>query len=176
MKHATWIAAALSAPLAFGQAMTLDGLGLETGFGGVGLGANHTPINLQPPFALTLTPEWRLGVGLNVTQSPAAPAMGLEATASHRTAIDIMPSYTLSNALTVYGKLSTAPATAVSLTTVAGLENSLNLNGLGYGVGIHAQLDKNLFLQGALDLNQTSDFSTPKAGASVFSLGVGYRF
>jgi hypothetical protein len=96
--------------------------------------------------------------------------------ANHRTAIDLMPSYALTDALTVYGKLSTVPTTTLSLSTLAGLENSLNLSGLGYGVGIHAQLDKNLFMQGGLDLNHTSDFSTTKTGASVFSLGVDYRF
>jgi hypothetical protein len=31
-------------------------------------------------------------------------------------------------------------------------------------------------MQGGLDLNHTSDFSTTKTGASVFSLGVDYRF
>lgn len=34
--------------------------------------------------------------------------------------------------------------------TLAGLENSLNLSGLGYGVGISA-VDKNLFMQGGPD-------------------------
>lgn len=177
MKHALWIAASLSAPLAFGQAMALGGLGLglDAGPSGAGLETARMPISLQAPFALALSPEWRLGVGLSVTSTPSL-VTGLDGVASHRTAIDLMPSYTLSDALTVYGKLSTAPATALSLTTVVGLGNTLNLNGMGYGVGIHAQLDKNLFLQGGLDLNHSSEFSATKAGASVFSLGMGYRF
>lgn len=177
MKHALWIAATLSAPLAFGQAMTLGGLGigLNAGPSGAGLETARTPIRLQAPFALALSPEWRLGVGLNVTNTPAQ-ATGLESTTSHRTAIDLMPSYALSEALTVYGKLSTVPTTAMALTTVGGLENSLDLSGMGYGVGIHAQIDKNLFFQGGMDLNHRSEFSTTKAGASVFSLGLGYRF
>lgn len=177
MNHALWIAAALSAPLAFGQALTLGGLGLglDAGPGGAGLEAARTSASLQAPFALAITPEWRLGVGLRVTNTPIL-ATGLDSMDKHRTALDLMPSYTLTDALMVYGKLSTAPVTTLSLGTVAGLENSLNLSGLGYGIGIHAQLDKNLFMQSALDLNHTSDFSTTKAGASVFSLGVGYRF
>ncbi len=177
MKHALWIAAALSAPLAFGQAIELGGLGLglSAGPSGAGLETARTPISLQAPFALALSPEWRLGVGLSVSNTPSL-VTGLDGMASHRTAIDLMPSYALSDALTVYGKLSTAPATALSLTTMAGLENTLNLNSMGYGVGIHAQLDKNLFLQGGLDLNHSSEFSATKTGASVFSLGMGYRF
>jgi hypothetical protein len=177
MKHALWIAAALSTPLAFGQAMELGalGLGLNAGPSVTGFEAARTPISLQAPFALALSPEWRLGVGLSVTNTPGL-ATDLDSMTSHRTAIDLMPSYALSDALTVYGKLSTAPASALSLATVAGLENTLNLNSLGYGIGIHAQLDKNLFLQGGLDLNHSNDFSTTKTGASVFSLGMGYRF
>lgn len=177
MKHALWMAAALSAPLAFGQALTLGGLGLglDTNPTGAGLEYARPTASLQLPFALALSPEWRLGMGLHVTSAPSL-ATGLDSMANHRTTIDLMPSYTLTDALTVYGKVSTLPATPLSLSTLAGLENSLNLSGLGYGVGIHAQLDKNLFMQGGLDLNRTSDFSTSKPGASVFSLGVDYRF
>jgi opacity protein-like surface antigen len=141
----------------------------------LGLETARTAASLQAPFALALSPEWRLGVGLRATSTTSL-ATGLDSMANHRTAIDLMPSYALNDALTVYGKLSTAPVAAIALSTMAGLENSLNLSSLGYGVGIHAQLDKNLFLQSALDLNHTSDFSTTKTGASVFSLGVGYRF
>ena len=178
MKHALWIAATLSAPLAFGQALTLGGLGLGLGAdpGGAGLeGAARPPTSLQSPLELALSPEWRLGVGLRVSSGPSM-ATGLDDMASHRASVDLMPSYALTDALTVYGKVSTVPATALSLSTVAGLENSLRLSELGYGVGIHAQLDKNFFMQGVLDLNHTSDFSTNKSGASVFSLGLGYRF
>lgn len=177
MKHALWMAAALSAPLAFGQALTLGGLGLglEINPNVAGLEFARPAVSLKTPFALAISPEWRLDMGLHVISAPSL-ATGLDSMASHRTTIDLMPSYALTDALTVYGKLSTVPTTTLSLSTLAGLENSLNLSGLGYGVGIHAQLDKNLFMQGGLDLNHTSDFSTTKTGASVFSLGVDYRF
>jgi hypothetical protein len=171
------MAAALSAPLAFGQALTLGGLGLGLDINPTRAGLEYTrpAVSLQTPFALAISPEWRLDMGVHVISAPSL-ATGLDSMANHRTAIDLMPSYALTDALTVYGKLSTVPTTTLSLSTLAGLENSLNLSGLGYGVGIHAQLDKNLFMQGGLDLNHTSDFSTTKTGASVFSLGVDYRF
>ena len=190
MKHALFVTAALAlaAPLALAQPSTFGGfsLGLNAEWArttteviGTGTdGGNATGLGLQAQYSFSLNPQWLLGVGLTIgnTKFNAGSVSGIDFSTNSRLSIDITPSYALSDSLLVFGKVSSLTANSTALTTVTGLENSFSLTGLGFGFGVRTMVDKNLFFQGTYDMNRYNDLTTTKTGASVFSLGLGYRF
>jgi opacity protein-like surface antigen len=61
-----------------------------------------------------------------------------------------------------------------------GVETTTSIDGVGYGLGLRGMLDKNLFFQVGYDENQFNEKTiggvAVKPKASIFSLGVGYKF
>ena len=90
----------------------------------------------------------------------------------------IEPGVTLSNATLIYAKL--AYLGVKGEITGSGITASENFDGVGYGAGIRAKLDRNLFLQvefAQSNFNsKTIQGASLKPTASIGSIGIGYLF
>ena len=90
----------------------------------------------------------------------------------------IEPGVTLSNATLIYAKL--AYLGVKGEITGSGITASENFDGVGYGAGIRAKLDRNLFLQvefAQSNFNsKTIQGASLKPSASIGSIGIGYLF
>jgi opacity protein-like surface antigen len=88
-----------------------------------------------------------------------------------------VPAVAISNRLTLYGKVSSIYGSAASDDG----QNSTNVQGVSYGIGVSQILDKHAYLQVGYDVNKFNDVTfaigtTSSLKDNVFSVGVGYKF
>lgn len=192
---ATAAAAVLFAPQAFAQAKNFAGFTVganvisakststATAIRAGGLSADdsgtNAAIDLQASYGWAFGQQFVMGVGVTLgTSANKAGTLGTsELTVKDRASLDFMPGFAVSDTVLVFGKLSALTATAEG---TAGL-GSKSLSGLGYGIGLRAMMNKNLFLQGGYDLNTYDKFNAGAATsvegkAGILSAGVGYKF
>ena len=191
MKRALLIAAsvALVAPQVFAQAKSFEGFSLganaemarsTTERAGVSDSGDGSGLGLQGQYAFALGPQFVMGLGLTAsTGSRNAGRLGAtEFSTKDGASFDLLPGFAISESLLLYGKVSALSATNVAKT--GGVETTTSIDGVGYGLGLRGMLDKNLFFQVGYDENRFNEKTiggvAVKPKASIFSLGVGYKF
>ena len=196
MKKVILLAAsiALVAPQAFAQAKNFEGFSFGANFestntnldavngAAVGAGSGTTSgLGLQGRYDFALGNQFVLGVGLtysagNHVAAIASSTINDDVNVKDNTSIDFTPGFAVSDSMLVFGKISSLNAKLVGSTT------SNNLSGVGYGIGLRAMLDKNMYFQAGYDSNKYGDVTTSATGATastkstVLSLGLGYKF
>ena len=130
--------------------------------------------------------DWSFGhhfvLGLGATASTENRQAGTYMSGSpvysnNRYTLDVEPGYAINNKLLVYGKASSVSASVAADDGVS----SVTVQGLGYGVGLRAMIDRNVYWQVGYDTYKLNDAAfgtgtTASLQGSVVSLGLGYKF
>lgn len=189
MKRTLLIAAsiAIAAPQVFAQAKEFEGFSVganaditsssTTLIGSGSDSSTATGLGLQAQYTWALAPQYTMGVGASYgpTSLNAGSVNGTNFSTKNRASIDFMPGYAISNTTLAYGKLSALSGTAVAA-DATGAETTSSLSGVGYGVGVHHLIDKNLFVQAEVNSNRYNDVNNTGMSSTALSLGVGYKF
>lgn len=189
MKRTLLIAAsiAIAAPQVFAQAKNFEGFSLgvngestsstTTAIGTGSDSSTATGLNLQAQYTFALNPQFALGLGASLGTSSlnTGTVNAINYSSKNRSSFDLMPAYALSDTTLLYGKLSALSGT-VAAVDATGTETTASLSGVGYGLGVRHLLDKNVFVQGDIATNRYNDVSNTGLSATVYSIGVGYRF
>jgi opacity protein-like surface antigen len=184
---ATTVAAALFSPQAFAQANNFQGFSVAFG---VNLTNSDSTVSgatiptitqadgnadVQAQYSLALGDKFVIGLGAST--AIADYKLAANANMKNSTSFFITPGYAVSDTLLVYGKL--ASLSGKFTVDVANL-GSADMTGTGYGVGVKSKMNKNLFAQGEVVLNQYDDKRTPlssfKHKSTFVSIGIGYQF
>ena len=138
----------------------------------------------------TYTPgKAKVGSGSFVASTPGATASDSSVTAQFKDpySIYIMPTYAISNNSAIFAKISynhvDLDVTTSGTTTITA--NPSNLEGWGYGIGSKTMLDKNLYLQVEVNLNDYDSINGTLSNGNNFNadpktiagtVSVGYKF
>jgi opacity protein-like surface antigen len=195
---ATAVATTLFAPQAFAQAKNFEGFSIAgnvtsaksttTTTGNTAAGINgddsgtSAGVDLQLGYNVALGQSFVLGLGVTVgTGANKAGTIGTsEFTLKNRASFDLTPGFAVSDSVLIFGKISGIAATVEP--TAGTFTGSQTVSGIGYGIGLRAHLDKNLFLQAIYDTNKYEKYNTVgnattlENKSGVFSFGVGYKF
>lgn len=186
----TAVAATFSVAPALAQSRNFEGLSLGANVefdrssveatGGTSDSGNSTGVGLQAQYAWGLGSNFLLGVGLTAStgnRKAGLYANGTEAYTKDRYSFDLIPSLAASDKVLVFLKVSSFAATG---TSSDGTSTS-SLQGLGYGLGVRAMIDRSLFWQLGYDSIRFNDVTfgngtVAKFKSDVLFLGAGYRF
>ena len=144
--------------------------------------ANTAGLGVQAQYSIALNNQFVLGLGASYSLgNRKAGSLGTPVTdysTKNTLSFNISPSYAITDSLLVFGKVSSVGLSLVS--SLAGVESSDSLNGIGYGLGVRSMVDKNLYFQAGYDVNRyfekTSGGTTFSGSSNIFSLGAGYKF
>jgi outer membrane immunogenic protein len=197
---ATAIAASCITPQAFAQAKNFEGFSVagnvnlisattEISVPGAslnGVGQQATTASLQAAYSFVLTDVFLLSLGGTynladvdagtATVAPYSGAFKLQKGAS----LYVEPGYALSDKTLAYAKVSYNTGTLKA--EESGASITKDINGAGVGFGFRTLLSKNLFLQveaSRIQFNSArfdGDVVDFKTGATVGSVGIGYKF
>ncbi len=179
-------AAAVFAPNAFAQASNFQGFSVAGGLNvsnstseitrsGLTATSSGTSNNIdaQVQYALAFGEKFVVGLGVSVGLTDYD--IAADTKMKNTTGFFVTPGYALSDTLLAYGKVG-------AINGKFAIDNSIStdMSGIGYGLGVKSKMNKNLFLQGELVLNQYDDKTvstdTFKSKATFLSFGVGYQF
>jgi hypothetical protein len=175
-------AAMLFAPQAFAQAKNFQGFSVAADINITSSSVEHGTtasgsdgnVDVQAQYAFALGEKFVLGLGASAGLSNYKIAANAKMTKT--TSVFVTPGYAVSNTLLVYGKLGTTNGT---FDIDSGPK--VDMTGTAYGIGVKSTLNKNLFGQAELVLNQFSDKVSSaglntKAQVTYITLGIGYQF
>ena len=191
------VSALLMAPQAFAQAHNFAGFGIglngsyattstEPGSpgGGVKFGEDSQNASLQAAYGFVVGNSAVMGLGVSYTLgdmkagSFSSGGNRYEMKGQDMYAVYIEPGYALSSSTLIYVKF--AYMGMKGEVSGGGTTASENFDGVGYGLGVRAKLDKNLFWQ--VELAQT-DYNAKdiqgasfKPSATIGTVGIGYQF
>lgn len=186
------VVAALSSTQAIAQAKNFEGFSLganidadrstveATGTGAISDSGNSTGLGLQAQYSWALGSNFLLGLGVTANtgnRKAGAYSNGNEAYVKDRYSIDLIPSIAVNDKVLVFAKISSVGANGTSSSGTG----TASIQGLGYGLGFRALIDKNLFWQAAYDYVKFTDVTFSNGTVSSFkgnilSLGIGYKF
>jgi outer membrane immunogenic protein len=181
------VAASFAAPQAFAQAKNFEGFSVAGGLNVATSKLENTTVNsmsgtstngvLEAQYAAALGEKFVLagGVSLGLGDSMIGTYNGKDVKLQDASSIYVKPGYAVSNDIAVYGKVSAVSATA----TYPGAQ-SLNLSGIGYGVGVQVLSGKNVFYQVEYLQTKFDDklvgTTLNKVDSSAVSFAIGYKF
>jgi len=186
----TAVVTALSSAQAFAQAKNFEGFSLGVDLesdsssvdatGGTSTSGSSTGLGLQAQYTWPLSNNFLLGLGITANtgnRKAGTYANGNDAYSKDRISFDLMPGIAVSDTVLIFAKASSISASA---TSSDGTSTS-SLQGLGYGLGFRALIDKNMFWQAGYDAVRFNDvtFSNGTVATfkgNIFSLGFGYKF
>ena len=177
---ASAIVATFVTPQAFAQAKNFEGfsvtgaLNINNNKGEAVSAVDRTESNIgavaQYDAALGQSFVLGFGASMGLTDFNIAADAKLKNTYS----LFIAPGFAVSNNTLVYGKIASVSAKAEFT------NSSVDMSGLGYGIGARYFSSKNVFFQAEYMSNKYDDkkvgTTTFKNQTGVFSLGVGYKF
>ncbi len=177
---AATIAAAFAAPQAFAQAKNFEGfsitgaLNVNNNKGEAVSAVDRTESNIGAvaQYDIALGQSFVLGFGASMGLSDFNIAS--DAKLKNTYSVFVAPGFAVSNNALVYGKIASVSAKAEFT------NSSLDISGLGYGIGARYFSSKNVFFQAEYMSNKYDDkkigTTTFKNQTGVFSIGVGYKF
>lgn len=191
------IAATLVSPQAFAQAQNFAGFGValnghlanastdvSTVDGSLKIGDHSQNASLQAGYGFVLSNSAVLGLGLTYNLgdlkggSFSSGGNSFEMKGKDMYSVYIEPGYALSNSTLIYAKL--AYHGVKGEVSGNGSSASEDFEGVGYGVGMRAKLDKNLFFQvefAQIDFkSKTIEGGSFKPYATLGTVGIGYQF
>lgn len=186
-------AVTLAAPQAFAQAKNFEGFSVQGGLNaaastfeqitkssGASASATSSSSNfqLQADYTFAVTEKVTVGVGATVGLGDLVfgrwASSGAEIKLKNTNALYVAPGFAISDTALVYGKIASVSGTAYDNS------GSLDINGMGYGLGARFLSGKNIYYQVEFMQNQYSDKDlttvTDKFKTSVFNVGIGYKF
>ena len=177
---ASAIVATFAAPQAFAQAKNFEGfsvtgaLNINNNKGEAVSAVDRTESNIgavaQYDAALGQSFVLGFGASMGLTDFSIAADAKLKNTYS----LFIAPGFAVSNNTMVYGKIASVSGKAEFT------NSSVDLSGLGYGIGARYFSSKNVFFQAEYMSNKYDDkkvgTTTFKNQTGVFSIGIGYKF
>ena len=194
---ATAVAATLVAPQAFAQSAGFSGFGfglngyfattateLSAPAGVVKFGEGSQNASLQAAYGFALGPNGVLGLGVTYNLGDlkggtfSSAGTSFEMKGKDMYSVYFEPGYALNNAALLYAKI--AYVALKGEVSGGGATNSENFDGVGYGFGVRAKLEKNVFLQ--IEFMQQDYDAKTMLGASVKpsgtfgTVGIGYQF
>lgn len=137
-------------------------------------------VGLQVQYNWGLGSNFLLGVGLAANTGNRKAGVytnGADAYTKDRYSFDLIPAIPVSDKVLVYIKASSIAATGMS----SNGSTSASMQGLGYGLGVRALIDKSWFWQAGYDSIKFNDVTfsngtVAKFKSDILTVGVGYRF
>lgn len=197
MKKALVAAAcfALCTPAVFAQAKNFEGFSLGANYESTNttlsdaIGSDSgsgSGLGIQAKYTFALANAFTLGLGATYSTGNHQAAIAASPTGllsniytNNNFSLDVEPGYAFSNSTLGYAKVSAIGATLFSDSG----SFSQTISGIGYGLGVRALVDKNMFVQMGYDYNVYQDIAPAAAAGnslttrgSVFSIGAGYKF
>lgn len=141
---------------------------------------NNTRLGLQAQYNWAPGQNFVLGLGVSTgtgSRQAGAYASGAGAYISNRYALDLVPAYAINKDLLLFGKVSSISASVAADDGAS----TASVQGLGYGIGIRAMVDRNIYWQAGYDSYKFNDATfgtgtTASLKGNVVSLGLGYKF
>lgn len=142
-----------------------------------------TNLGLQAQYNFAFGDSFVMGLGLSLglgeVKAGTLIINGTTVTIKQKasSSVFIAPGFAVSPSTLIYGKTASlsGQVEAVGNSTV-----TANLSGVGYGLGFQTYMSKNMYIQGEFMQNNYEDrvfpTETDKNKASVFSVGIGYKF
>jgi outer membrane immunogenic protein len=193
---ASAIAATFVTPQAFAQAKNFEGFGVSanlnlastttevtsTTFNGSST-ESATNLGIQGQYNFAFGDSFVLGLGLSVglgdVKAGVLTSGGTTVTVIQKasSSVFIAPGFAVSPSTLIYGKIASLSG---KLEAVGNSTVTTSMSGMGYGMGFQTYMNKNMYIQGEFMQNNYEDrvftAETDKNKASVFSIGVGYKF
>lgn len=192
------VAVTVFAPQAFAQAKNFEGFSLganlniasstteitSTIFNGKSTESGQN-LGLQGQYNFALGDSFVLGVGfgagLGDLKAGTITSGGTTLTIKQKEAysVYVAPGVAINDSVLLYGKVA---AISGKFESSAATTSTTAVSGVGYGFGVQSYINKNLFIQGEFMQNNYADRTfaafteTDKNNASVFSIGIGYKF
>jgi len=151
------------------------------------LSGRATGANLQAAYGFALTPAYVLSLGASygLTNDKAGGYVDTGETGilklKKQASVYVEPGYLVTPQTLVYGKVSYESATDAVTSSVPANSESIDIKGVGLGLGMRTMIDKNWFAQAEFkqtkyDRKMSSSGTNVDVKTSVIAFGVGYKF